>query len=70
MNHPPLSAIGKHVAGQHYVHVSGLLLLSERDQQLTRLAMEASDLAPDRDFNVIRVSEDGEGRPSRVPGFL
>ncbi len=66
-----LSAIGKHVAGKHYAHISVLPLLSERDQVLTREAINISGLAPDRDFNVIRVTDDGdEVALLAYPGFF
>jgi DNA phosphorothioation-associated putative methyltransferase len=65
-----LSTIGKHVAGKHYVHVSVLPLLSERDQALTRQAIDVSGLAPELQFNVIRVSDDGdEVALLAYPGF-
>ena len=69
--HSHLSTIGKYVAGKHYVHVSVLPLLSERDQALVRQAIDVSGLAPDRQFNVIRVSDDGnEVALLAYPGFF
>jgi DNA phosphorothioation-associated putative methyltransferase len=66
-----LRTIGKHVAGKHYVHVSVLPLLSERDQALTRQAIDVSGLAPELQFNVIRVSDDGdEVALLAYPGFF
>jgi hypothetical protein len=55
-----LRTIGKHVAGKHYVHVAVLPLLSERDQALTRQAIDVSGLAPELQFNEIRMSDDGD----------
>jgi DNA phosphorothioation-associated putative methyltransferase len=66
-----LGAIGKHVSGKHYVHISVLPLLSERDQALTRQAIDTSGLVADRDFNVIRVTDDGdEVALLAYPGFF
>ena len=66
-----MSTIGKHVAGKHYAHISVLPLLSERDQALSREAIAISGLAADRDFNVIRVTDDGdEVALLAYPGFF
>jgi DNA phosphorothioation-associated putative methyltransferase len=66
-----LHTIGKHVAGKHYVHVSVLPLLSPRDQELTTTAISLAGVAPDRDFNVVRVTDDGdEVALLAYPGFF
>ncbi len=55
-----MKGIGKQVAGKRYVHVSVLPLLSTDDQERVSNALRHSGLTPDREFNVVRVSDDGE----------
>jgi DNA phosphorothioation-associated putative methyltransferase len=55
-----LNGIGKQLAGKRYVHVSVLPLLAPDDQDRVSNAVKHSCLTPDKEFNVVRVSNDGE----------